>query len=883
MKPLKVEFQAFGPYVGYETVDFEELARHGLFLICGKTGSGKTMILDAMTFALFGKSSGNGRDVFEAMRCTNAPFDAETFVCFEFENGGEQYRFERRLKRKTKNLSFSCNASRKDENGVWQPLFENPKKEDLNAKAEELIGLSYDQFRQVIVLPQGQFEKLLTSKSEDKEKILISIFGEEKWQRMADCFFEDAEERKNGYKEIQNRIAIRLGEEECKTMSDLEQLVKQKKEEESSLDEENKKADHEKIMKEQQALLALAARFGDMHKAERKVKDLAEKKEERAKWECSLGNAKRAEKLRRLIEIKADANANLEKRKKDESAAVKDAEEKKKAAEKAGEMLKAHLEKEKEISGKKEQMIRFEGKREDYSGIDRAEKELSEKKRIAKEAAEAEETAKKKCEAVTAELQKIQKEHGSLQREHEALLNRYIAGIAAVLAKDLEEGCPCPVCGNTQHPHKAEAAEDSVGKEDVEKKKKAVDKAYGLLNETMDKQTGANKLVQEKHAAVEEANTELTAFATQLESRKKNLVPGIASLKELETEIEKLGKEIALYERRKEELINAEKAAKEALAGAGARIEEAAKERGEAEKKHFDTLRDEEAGLKENGFASEEEATALMMSEEERDALAKKITAYDSEVKSAEENRKELEKELEGKEEPDEEKCRETLAAAESAKDAYLKKKAVLSKETERLAKKLAELAEQGDGIEEKLHEAEEDLVFAKKLRGDTGTGLQRYVLGIMFSSVITAANRMLEMVHGGRYRLFRSDEKVQGSNKRGLELKVFDRESDEQDGRFVSTLSGGEKFLASLALAIGLSAVAGKSGIRIEALFIDEGFGSLDNESIDDAMSVLNSVKEANGLVGIISHVQIMQDQISCKLRVDEREDGSHIVYTVG
>ena len=125
--------------------------------------------------------------------------------------------------------------------------------------------------------------------------------------------------------------------------------------------------------------------------------------------------------------------------------------------------------------------------------------------------------------------------------------------------------------------------------------------------------------------------------------------------------------------------------------------------------------------------------------------------------------------------------------------------------------------------------------------------------------------------------------DKAQGTNKRGLELKVFDRNSGEHEGRFISTLSGGEKFLASLALSIGMSTIAQKSGIRIEALFIDEGFGSLDDDSIGDAMSVLNSIQKANGLVGIISHVQLLQDQIPSKLRVEEDAGDSHIVQTVG
>jgi DNA repair exonuclease SbcCD ATPase subunit len=252
-------------------------------------------------------------------------------------------------------------------------------------------------------------------------------------------------------------------------------------------------------------------------------------------------------------------------------------------------------------------------------------------------------------------------------------------------------------------------------------------------------------------------------------------------------------------------------------------------------------------------------------------------------VKAARENLKQLQEELANQNEPDIEECNSKLTEASNGKTDYAKRQGILDAELKRLKNKAENLEALGTGIEEALNEAEDDYTFAKTLRGDTGTGLQRYVLGIMFSSVIAAANKMLEMVHGGRYHLYRSDDKTKGSNKRGLELKVYDKNSSEHEGRFVGTLSGGEKFLASLALSIGMSTVAQKSGIKIDALFIDEGFGSLDEESIGDAMNILNSIQEAHGMVGIISHVQLLQDRIPTKLKVEETENGSYIVQTIG
>lgn len=883
MRPITVEFQAFGPYVGYEKVDFEELSGKGLFLICGKTGIGKTMILDAMTFALYGKSSGHGRDLFEAMRCTNAGFDTDTFVKFEFENHGEHYFFERRLERKRKNLSPAYNVSLKGDDGIWRPLMENAKEKAVNDKAVEIIGLEYEQFRQVIVLPQGQFERLLTSNSEEKEKILTNIFGEDKWQAIAERFYAKAEVRRNELKSIRDRIRNSLSEEGCDSISSLELVVSRKKEQRVTMEEEYKKADHDSIISRQQGMLATARRFSDLHKAEKRVAELEEKKEERAIWEKTLNDAKRAGKVRLYINALETRQEALEKRKKEEESAGKNAELKLKALEEASQKVNVHAAKEKDIEKLKARKILYEGKRRDYEGLVEAEREMSAGRKAVSDALYEEKKAKEASDSCSKVILRLQNEYKALQEEHDDLLNAYLAGITGELAGQLETGKPCPVCGSTEHPHKAHAAENSVTRTMVDSKKAEKEKKYGKLQEQIREQEKANKLVGEKHAAVEKANTDLTGLTERLNSKKKNLVEGIEDAGKLEEEIKKLKDQTDEYEEEKGRLIEAEKGAKDAYIESKTKIGAAKREAGDAAKALKEAEDALEKGLKDNNFRSREEAEEMMLENEEADRLASRIASYDADVKTAGENLGSLKEELKDLKEPDEEKCREVLQESNRAKEEYIKNRTRLTQEIERLEKKVSLLNKEGEGIEEKIREADEDFVFAKKLRGDSGTGLQRYVLGIMFSSVVTAANRMLEMVHGGRYRLYRSDDKAQGTNKRGLELKVFDKNSEEHEGRFVSTLSGGEKFLVSLALSIGMSTVAQKSGIRIEALFIDEGFGSLDDDSIGDAMNVLNSIQEANGLVGIISHVQILQDRIPMKLRVEEDMRGSHIVRTVG
>ncbi|MCR5358172.1 MAG: SMC family ATPase [Lachnospiraceae bacterium] len=803
MRPIKVEFQAFGPYAGHEVVDLEAVSSKGLFLICGKTGIGKTMILDAMTFALYGKSSGNGRDDFVSMRCTNAADNTPTFVKFEFENHGDYYLFDRRLEKKRINLSPSYNLMKKDPDGIWRVMFENPKEKLLNEEAERIIGLSYGQFRQVIVLPQGQFERFLTSNSDEKEKILSSIFGEEKWKRIAELFYEEARERRDALKDIKAGIALSLEEEGCEDTAALEAKIGLNRQQAESLKEESDKAGLDEKIKEQQEILTVVRHLNGLKDA-------------------------------------------LDKRIKDEEKAVKAAEDLKNAAEKAAAALKAHLDSEADNEEKKALCIRYEGKRGDYEGIDKAANDLRECEGKEKEAKQAHEAAVKKLEGFTPLIKQLKDEYEELKAEHSRLLNGYLAGITGELAQELKEGEPCPVCGSREHPDKAKLANDSVTKEQVESKKEEEDDKYDKLQDMLTKQEKAKAELNDKDTALNEAKIKVTEATARLDAMKKNLVPGMESLKELNAKINGLNKETEAYKIRKDELTKAESAGREAYGKAGAAIRAAGKEKDDAKKAYDEALKEAVKGLE-------------------------KIEAVkDTEGKDAAEI-------------PDEETVHEAINAAMDEKEEYGRKLAVLNAEIKRLENKLEAIRDKGKGIDEKVRVAEEDHAFAKRLRGDYGTSLQRYVLGVMFSSVVSAANRMLEMVHGGRYRLFRSDEKAQGSNKRGLELKVFDKNSGEHDGRFVGTLSGGEKFLVSLALSIGMSNVAARGGISMEALFIDEGFGSLDDDSIDDAMNVLNSIQEANGMVGIISHVGILQERIPNKLRVISDERGSHIIQSIG
>ena len=883
MKPCTVEFQAFGPYAGHELVDFEKLAARGLFLICGKTGTGKTMILDAITFALYGKSSGHGRDDFEAMRCTNAAFDVTTYVRFTFENNGIYYRFERRLERKRKNLSASYMVWQKDENGTWTALFENAKEKMLNEKAEEIIGLSYEQFRQVIVLPQGQFEKFLTSDSADKEKILTSIFGEEKWQAVAQLMFEEATERRQQLKSLQEQISNSLQEEACETLAELEAVIAQKKERLVAMEAAYQEDACEKQIRALRDRLALVSRFQDLRRGKARVRAYEEKQHDRAEQEKRIQDARRAEKVKELLLELHRAEAAQAERKTAVRAADQAAGQAKQQAEQIFLQVTAQQQKNDEIEEKKAQKIQLTAKITDYESIAALEQNFQKQRKAAESALQEAEQEKQVYESYAPKLVMLHETYETDMEEHRKLLAAYLAGITGELAASLVEGQPCPVCGSREHPQKAVRTEADTSKEHVEEKRAEAEAVYQKLQQTMQKQEQAKKKYEEKQRLAQELQLAKETAYTRLAEMQNNLIPEIGSLAELQKKLQQLTDEIGKDTEKLQSLTKMLEQANNTVAETAAKAELARQEEELTQKKQEAAMQAVAKGLSEHGFADIKEAEQLLMGEKELEGMRRQIADYDAGKKAAEEQVMRLQEELGRQKEPDEEACKTELARLEKQQEIYAKETAVLSETIRRLSEKADKLAQAGEGLEEKLLEAEQDLAFAKKLRGDAGTGLQRYVLGILFSSVIAAANRMLSMVHGGRYRLFRSDEKAQGSNKRGLELKVYDKNSEEHEGRFVSTLSGGEKFLASLALSIGMSTIAQKSGIRIEALFIDEGFGSLDEDSITDAMQILGSIQQANGLVGIISHVQLLQERIPTKLRVEETEKGSYIIQTIG
>jgi len=879
MKPISVEFQAFGPYEKKEYIDFESIYKAGLFLIDGKTGSGKTMILDAITFALYGKSSGANRDDLSQLRCSHCDPKDDTYVKYVFEEKGIRYIFERRLEMKRKNLAYKCRCLRIDENGIEAPLFENCKDKLMTQKAEEIIGLSFDQFRQVIILPQGKFEKLLTSDSKEKEAILESIFDSAKWKKIALKYYEKADNDRNQVNALKSKIDVSLSEEKCDSLQELENCISDHKNQLAQEEETFTSSNYDNRKKELMTRQALAKEFETMAGYDSQLKELAGMANEIKIRETSLHAAENAEELRVYMNDLDASAKRLAEREKERISSEKKVSQAETRLREVTDKFEAHKENKNAFQENSIKKTELELKKEIYESIEDHRNQLSDAKRRKKKTEE----EKSECEAarnkVLSDLTAAEQELRNAENTEQITRSSYLSGITGYIAKDLQDGSACPVCGSIHHPKPAMIPEGSADAKAVEKAEKDVKDKREKWNKTDKVLKQADEKLKIKSDQLAEAAAAFEGIKALVDSEKKNLVPGIETLSDLNSELTRITIAIKEYNDEEDKLNSDLETAKNELitANNNKASSQAEYDKAEAEEnKNREVLTEQ---ISKSSFDSEEDVKNALMNPLEIKSLREEISRYYTRKAEYEKLKLELSDKLSGQTAPDSKAIEKELGEIDEAVKNHNTNKGKISGEIKRLDAKYENLSKDNALYEAAIARAESNYTFAKLLRGDTGVGLQRYVLGIMFSSVIYSANQMLKNVAGGRYTLFRTSEKTDNGNKRGLDLKVIDNCGGSPEGRSVSTLSGGEKFLASLALSIGLAGIAKTGGVNIEGIFIDEGFGTLDDDSINDALDILKSVQKDNGLVGIISHVELLRSAIYPQIRVKvDDTKSSHI-----
>lgn len=881
MRPVALSFQCFGPYRERQSVDFTELERNGLFLICGETGAGKTTILDAMCIALYGRASGETRGELTDMRCKLAGPDDVTEVTFDFDSDGRRYRFERRL-RLTKTREVEEHQCLAWADGVWRPLLANGKKTAVNARAEEIIGLTYDQFRQVMLLPQGQFERLLTSKSDEKEEILTRLFHAERWERAADIMAGRVNARDAALKERLARITARLGEFGCAHLPELAAKAEQAEEALRTLTERSEAASAEEKRqkaRKEQALLD-DREFADLAKREQALTALQARRKNVAAEEHLLSLADEAERLRPAHEAFAREAAALQTARDEANAAQQRLND---AAKRAGEARRAREAHERERSvceAKKAQLVLLENARPLYAALRDKRRLRDDMQARQQEAARAAREAGRVWKEEDTRWQRAVSEQQHAQEAHRRALNVYLRGIGGILAQKLVEDEPCPVCGSRTHPAPAALPEEHVTDAELDALTRAENRANNAEVAARQKRNGAEQAKAQADQAAKDAEIRLAAARADCESAEAGKLEGIETAEALEQAIAAAVRDVRAFEeadcRTEQALRDAESVEQLAWAFAETRLGLVQS----TEASYGKAREDWNLALASSALTDEAQFAAVCMPPEERQRRRKACAAYSAELQAAEAAVREKREALQGKTAPDMDAVNRAVDAAEQAAEALRTQRALEEKTLGEMRAAHRALTAEKEAYDAERSRVDQDLTFVRRVKGGAGVSLRRYVLGVRFAAVTAEANRLLATVYGGRYRLYRTDEASGRTLKKGLELEVLDVPQNQR--RSVHTLSGGEKFLVALSLAVGLSSVirASGGGVRMEAMFVDEGFGSLDDKAVDDAVEILQGVRrQAGAVVGVISHVSRLAETIPTVLEVQKTDNGSRIL----
>lgn len=1021
MRPLKLKMIAFGPYRDEETIDFSQLEDRRLFVISGNTGAGKTSIFDAICFALYGFASGEDRAEPRMLRSQFADDDTHTSVEFTFAVGRRTFRALRQMAhRKGTNKSETGGKAELYEtiDGQDVPSVDRFMVSDVNAKIERLIGLTKEQFSQIVMLPQGEFRKLLTSDTDNKEEILRRIFRTELYRKLEDRFQQKSRELKDTLKSAQFELDVYMKQAQSalpeREESSLRRTLQQESYNALQMAEglaqeaghyrelagagEARKAGLAVRRDEKEAQLrdaaALHARFAELGRrqeqrsemerqqavtAEReRWLELAERAARLAPYEEQAGKAAQAEALKRQ---QHDA-----KRREAEAAELAFADaERRHGEEAAREAERGEAERELRRLEELEPIVRTMGAQrqelerlqaEEATGA--AQLKVAEAKLVAeREAKQARGERIKVLEAGTAELPEkkeallhierqgklikelleLEAQLGGLakqeearekallgvQAEHERLETSWIEGQAGLLAAHLHDGKPCPVCGGTEHPHRAEVTEALPSREKLQQVKEELRHYERELNEAKIQAAAARSGMEGKAAdladygvpseGLSERQTQLRAEwkrlkeqADQLEKDRGTLQKLKLEAEEAERHAEKLMLEKDQLSGKLQELTVKRHAKQELLAKELERIAEdlrspellarrlneqrslverlnAAWKQAQEQLQRMQTkLAEEKAHATQTGKQLEEAEELLRQENERFDRELAKAGFHEArdyrEAKMEETSRQKeraeleafktafaallqqiagLELELAGKTPADLAMLdgELTLIRQQLEEAAEEQRQAVrLMQEAERLQTAVAAAHEQ---VKEREAGLEQMLDVYHMLKGDNALKIsfERYILIEFLEQILHAANERLRDLSNGQFVLQRSERLELRGKQSGLGLDVYDAYTGQN--RDVKTLSGGEKFNASLSLALGMTDViqAHQGGVSIEMMFIDEGFGSLDEDALGKAIGALIDLQRSGRMIGVISHVQELKQAFPAVLEVRKTKEG--------
>lgn len=885
MRPKMLTMCGWGPYRNKAEVDFTGFEQKGIFLITGATGAGKTTIFDAITYALYGALSGTERDKERSsVRSDFADAQTPTYVELVMEHGGQQYRIRRNPEyfRPKKRGKGNESLTREKENAVL--TFPDGRvlqgNREVNAALQELLVLDYQQFKKISMIAQGEFARLLVAPPKEKTGIFREIFGTGVYEKFT-----------QGLGARSRQLYARVSMQKHKLEEDIRLLTLglEKSEWPREIREKLLELTAGENWNYEEIWVCLERMEEEAGQNCRQIKKEYEKAEREIEKQTAAISRQEEENRRigqfqQVLLAKERLEAALPRQQEKEkrfnqamNAALAEASEEK-SRQAAGRLFQ----KKEEIRQQREDCISCKkeaGLLKPY--MDRADRIRSLlEKSGAKAQLEAEKRElSKQFENQSLQLSEGQKEYleketecAAYKTEYEEADRKRKLGAIGLAAELLEEGKPCPVCGSTSHPSPARAEQDAVSEEELERLKRQVQTAQEALDELHERLIAIKTRRENTFLLMQEKEEQGNRIGELLSGETDVICQEYLSMDPAKAQLllqEKCGRAREL-----EGLLQEKTRSVERLC---AQEKELQQEKQEAQKAFEDNL-----SL--HGFADETQYRRAKLSGEERNRLQKEIQEYQKQTAANQELYLHLKAELKNARELD-------LTEPKQQLDGLRKRKAELLKRQKLWETYLSEVAKTRRLIREKRQSMEEDSKeygYVKDLEnlasGNNAKRLvfEQYVLANYFEEILRAANLRFQKMTSGRYEMSRAEQVGDGRVKDNLEIQVMDYYTGKY--RSVRTLSGGETFKASLCLALGMSDViqAMNGGIRVDTLFVDEGFGALDSESLDQACSALMSLAGKNCLIGIISHVPELRERIGQQLVIDKTGSGSFIRISV-
>ncbi|NIB44961.1 SMC family ATPase [Pseudomaricurvus alkylphenolicus] len=1016
MRPLQLTMTAFGPFAATEEIDFRRLGDRPLFLINGATGAGKTTILDGICFALYGSTTGNEREASQ-MRCDYADDQHITRVELLFELRGRHYRIVRepeQLRPKVRGEGYTTHKPRAelfrlredDEDGESkeEPLVA-AKVSEATRTIEELTGLTVEQFRQVMVLPQGEFRRLLLAGSGERERIFSQLFQTQIYKRIEDSLKirsgnlrQQRENLLNRQKGILETGGLDSGEALQEQLSALEPQLQQAQEQlqgvQQQLQAVQKEHDeaqqreqrYQQLLSEQKRQQILEQRRG-LQEQQRQQLALAQdalrlqpdwelcqrEQQQRQVLQVQLSESQqRLQQQQQQLEQARTAMQELDSLQKDIDQLKAEAQQLLgyrervdhwEQAEQQRRQAEQHYQQQQQTVAEQQQRLNRmsqqveQGQRqlrdlqEQLNELNPEQQRLQQlnercQRRIQLDADNA------KLAEIESNLQGLQQQRQQAEGEGKALRQardqlelQWHRGQAALLAAQLQEGEPCPVCGSDKHPQPAydtTAIPDQAQRQQATQALEAAREAFVEIEQRLAVQkTNREHLQQQIETHRLGLGDAVDLPLSELQQQLQRLQQRVQALEQSQQIHQSVTEQLQQWQQQLDTLRLQQERESKAQAQANTRLElanqqlqqtltelpEAFRQAGalqrafvdnesrlqqttqrlqqlqknleqaqlafEAARAHDQSMRQqwqqtEDACckaqqswlqvLQDSRFASEEEFLGARQSESQMQTWMQELQEFERQWAQVQGVLVRLEAQLQEQPQMD-------LPAIEERLQQCLQQFELKQQNHRGLDQRMVTLR----GVEEALSKVIEETQTLEKRYAVIGTladvaagktgdriNLQRFVLSVLLDDVLVVASQRLKRMSKGRFELYRQTEKGKGAGAFGLELMVEDAYNGKQ--RPVATLSGGESFMAALSLALGLSDVvqAYAGGIRLDTLFVDEGFGSLDPESLDLAINTLVDLQASGRMVGVISHVPELKERLNVRLDVHASRQGS-------